>query len=88
MGGKIFGKQSTGAAEEEIANTFPNYLPRAKRIVYLFQSGGPSQLDMFDYKPLLDKYHGQDLPASVRQRPTPYRHECRPVNIAHYIITI
>jgi hypothetical protein len=67
MGGKIFGKQSTGAAEEEIANTFPNYLPRAKRIVYLFQSGGPSQLDMFDYKPLLDKYHGQDLPASVRK---------------------
>ena len=40
--------------------------PRAKRIIYLFMSGGPSQLDLFDYKPQLKKYHGQELPASVR----------------------
>jgi hypothetical protein len=39
--------------------------PRAKRIIYLFQSGGPSQLDTFDYKPHLDAVHGQETPASV-----------------------
>ncbi len=41
--------------------------PRAKRIIYLFMSGGPSQLDLFDYKPLLNRMNGQDLPESVRK---------------------
>ncbi|GAB2565289.1 DUF1501 domain-containing protein [Spirosoma areae] len=45
----------------------PHRIPKAKRVVYLFQSGGPSQLEMFDYKPMLAKMHGQDLPASVRK---------------------
>jgi Protein of unknown function (DUF1501) len=40
--------------------------PRAKRVIYLFMSGGPSQLDLFDYKPLLNTMNGKDLPASVR----------------------
>jgi len=40
---------------------------KAKRIIYLFQSGGPSQLELFDYKPLLDKRRGEDLPDSIRQ---------------------
>ena len=40
--------------------------PRAKRVIYLFMSGGPSQLDLFDFKPLLNKMNGQDLPESVR----------------------
>jgi len=40
--------------------------PKVRRVVYLFQSGGPSQLDLFDYKPALREYHGQDLPASIR----------------------
>src|SRR5204863_4120220 len=44
----------------------PHIPPRANRIIYLFMSGGPSQLDLFDYKPLLNKMNGQDLPASVR----------------------
>ena len=39
---------------------------KAKRVIYLFQSGGPSQQDMFDYKPLLNKMHGEELPPSVR----------------------
>ncbi len=38
---------------------------RAKRIIYLFQSGGPPQQDLFDYKPYLDQVHGQETPASV-----------------------
>ena len=44
------------------------HLPaKAKRVIYLFQSGAPSQLDLFDYKPLLNKMHGQELPDSVRK---------------------
>lgn len=45
----------------------PHRPPKAKRVVYLFQSGGPSQLELFDYKPMLAKMHGQDLPNSVRK---------------------
>ncbi|MBX3441288.1 MAG: DUF1501 domain-containing protein [Planctomyces sp.] len=41
--------------------------PRAKRVISLFQSGGPSQLETFDYKPLLNEMWGQALPDSVRQ---------------------
>src|SRR6185369_10502640 len=44
----------------------PHFPPKAKRIIYLFMSGGPSQHDLFDHKPLLNKLNGQDLPASVR----------------------
>jgi len=44
----------------------PHHTPKAKRIVYLFQSGGPSQLDLFDYKPKLVDMFGQDLPDSIR----------------------
>ncbi len=42
-------------------------VPRAKRIIYLFQSGGPSQLDLFDYKPELEKFHGEQLPSAIRK---------------------
>src|ERR1044072_3414741 len=38
---------------------------RAKRIIYLFQSGGPPQQDLFDYKPHLERVHGEETPASV-----------------------
>lgn len=44
----------------------PHFVPKAKRIIYLFQSGGPSQLDLFDPKPLLNRRHGEQLPDSVR----------------------
>ena len=40
--------------------------PRARRVIYLFQSGGPSQLDLFDHKPALLEHRGEDLPPSVR----------------------
>ncbi|MEM6318700.1 MAG: DUF1501 domain-containing protein [Bacteroidota bacterium] len=43
-----------------------HFAPKAKRVIYLFQSGGPSQLDLFDYKPMLTKMRGQDLPESIR----------------------
>ncbi len=44
-----------------------HFAPKAKRIVYLFQSGGPSHLELFDYKPKLKEFHGQELPDSIRQ---------------------
>ncbi len=45
----------------------PHFLPKAKRVVYLFQSGGPSQFETYDYKPKLTDMFGQDLPPSVRK---------------------
>ena len=45
----------------------PHFVPKVKRVVYLCQSGGPSQLELFDYKPMLEKMHGQNLPESVRR---------------------
>ena len=43
-----------------------HFAPKAKRIIYLFMCGGPSQIDTFDYKPALEKLHGTELPASIR----------------------
>jgi hypothetical protein len=45
----------------------PHFAPKAKRVVYLFQSGAPSQLDLFDYKPMLAERRGEELPDSVRR---------------------
>jgi hypothetical protein len=44
----------------------PHFPPKAKRVIFLHQSGGPSQMDLFDYKPALKKFQGSELPASVR----------------------
>jgi uncharacterized protein (DUF1501 family) len=44
-----------------------HFQPRARRVIYLFMSGGPSQLDLFDYKPRLNDENGQELPDSVRR---------------------
>ncbi|MBY0456431.1 MAG: DUF1501 domain-containing protein, partial [Gemmataceae bacterium] len=60
------------AADDPAPNPFagvldkPHHAPKAKRIIYLFMSGGPSQLDLFDLKPKLNELNGQDLPESVR----------------------
>ena len=43
-----------------------HFAPKAKRIIFLFMSGGPSQLDLYDYKPVLNQRHGEQLPDSVR----------------------
>ena len=45
---------------------YKHSIPRAKRVIYLFQSGGPSQIDLFDPKPHLEKSRGEELPDSVR----------------------
>ncbi len=44
----------------------PHFAPKAKRVIYLFQSGAPSQIDLFDYKPKLQEFHKQELPDSIR----------------------
>lgn len=44
-----------------------HFAPKAKRVIYLFQSGAPSQLELFDYKPALTRMLGQELPDSVRR---------------------
>lgn len=46
---------------------FPHIAPRAKRVIYLFQSGAPSQMDLFDPKPELERLRGTELPDSVRR---------------------
>jgi hypothetical protein len=45
----------------------PHFAPRAKRAIYLFMNGGPSQMDLFDYKPAMDKLFDKDLPDSIRK---------------------
>ena len=45
----------------------PHFTPKIRRVIYLFQSGGPSHLDLFDYKPTLARMNGEQLPESVRQ---------------------
>lgn len=47
-------------------SALPHFAPKAKRVIYLFMSGGPSQLDLLDYKPELTKRNGEQLPDSVR----------------------
>ena len=60
MGGKSHAAADTGSLGA------PHFPAKAKRVIYLFMSGGPSQMDLFDYKPLLNKRHGEELPDSVR----------------------
>ncbi len=69
--GSLLNPESLLAAEEpawtgrgSLAN--PHVAPRAKRVIYLFQSGGPSHIDLFDYQPALQQVHGRELPASIR----------------------
>ncbi len=57
---------NSSADEETIMAGLPHFAPKAKRIIYLFQNGAPSQLDLFDYKPKLQEMFGEDLPASIR----------------------
>jgi hypothetical protein len=49
-----------------LAPVLPHFAPRAKRIIYLFQNGAPSQLETFDYKPMLREMMGKELPQSIR----------------------
>src|SRR5438874_10838320 len=63
--GKVFGGEKMAAAANPLAPRQPHFKPKAKRVIYLFMGGAPSQLDLFDYKPTLAKYHGQPVPKEV-----------------------
>ena len=72
-GSSIFGSSHSRAAatsgEEKGAKGLPglpHFAPTAKSVIYLFQSGGPSHVDLFDYKPSVQDRQGTELPASVR----------------------
>ncbi|MGH9675324.1 MAG: DUF1501 domain-containing protein [Bryobacteraceae bacterium] len=52
---------------EENRDPAPHFAPCARRVIYLFQHGAPSQLDLFDYKPELAQRRGEDLPDSIRR---------------------
>ncbi len=54
-------------ADDAPTATLPHFAAKAKRVIYLFQSGAPSQLELFDDKPQLQRLRGQDLPESVRR---------------------
>jgi len=58
---------ASNAAIDDVISALPHFAPKAKRVIYLFMSGGPSQIETFDYKPALVERYGQDLPGSVRQ---------------------
>ena len=58
-------RNGEGNPDDLIAG-LPHFAPKAKRVIYLFQNGAPSQLESFDYKPKLREMMGQELPPSIR----------------------
>jgi hypothetical protein len=66
----FFGLASIGIGQAALSAAMlpgmPHHPPTAKRVIYLHQSGGPAQMDLFDYKPQLKKQQGTELPASIR----------------------
>ena len=56
----LSGDQAYGAVANPLSPKRPHFAPRAKNVIFLYMDGGPSQVDTFDYKPLLDKFDGKD----------------------------
>ena len=72
LSGQLRGEETTvtgGRSERPFPPLpgLPHFAPKAKRVIYLFQSGGPSQMDLFDFKPQLAKLRGSELPDSIRK---------------------
>src|ERR1043166_2368384 len=67
LGRDLRGADSGGETRGAGLPGLPHFAPKAKRIIYLFQSGAPSQMDLFDPKPDLLKQRGEDLPDSIRK---------------------
>src|SRR5690349_4852056 len=61
-----FGAQSATEPKAAGLPVLPHFPPKAKRVIFLHQSGAPSQMDLFDYKPKLRSMQGSELPDSVR----------------------
>ncbi len=60
----LLGDTAPGAAGPHLP--LPHFAPKAKRVIYLHMVGGPSQMDLWDYKPQMNDWYDKDLPASVR----------------------
>ena len=58
---------TAGTLEEQLQAALPRIAPKAKKVIYLFMAGGPSQFETFDYKPKLQQLYGSQLPDSVRK---------------------
>jgi hypothetical protein len=71
LSGPAMSRAGAAAVDRSKANLglpdLPHFPPTAKRVIYLFQSGGPSHVDLFDYHPRLRELHGTELPDSIRQ---------------------
>ncbi len=65
--GGLLGAGAAAPAQGAMLQGFPHHTPKAKRIIYLFQSGAPSQMDLFDPKPQMQEQRGKDLPDSIRK---------------------
>ncbi len=63
---RLFAADQDGSRKSPGVLGTTHFPAKAKRVIYLFMSGGPSHIDLFDYKPKLRDYHGQELPATVR----------------------
>ena len=63
----LSGKQSLAGASRDGLEGLPHFAPKARRVIFLHQSGAPSQIELFDHKPRLREFHGSELPDSIRQ---------------------
>ncbi|MDZ4698108.1 MAG: DUF1501 domain-containing protein [Rhodothermales bacterium] len=63
--GSLMAGTTSGPAAGLILSDLPHFAPRAKRVIYLFQNGAPSHVDLFDYKPALKQWHGTQIPDSL-----------------------
>ena len=61
----VYAAPAQALAANPLAPKAPHFAAKAKRVIYLFQAGAPSQLDLFDFKPALVKYDGKPVPAEV-----------------------
>ena len=61
--GSLLGNKAVAATANPLAPKRQHFAPKAKRVIYLFQAGAPSQLDLFDPKPALEKWNGKPIPA-------------------------
>ncbi len=63
----VFSARAQGASGTQayLYSGLPHFAPKAKRVIYLFQNGAPSHVDLFDYKPMLKKWHGTQIPEGL-----------------------
>jgi hypothetical protein len=69
FGSEGFASAATGTADAQVNNILaglPHFAPKAKRVIYMFQNGAPSHVDLFDYKPKLREWHGKEIPEEVQ----------------------